>query len=215
MSGTSRLLALLAVASLTLACGAVRAPARNPLAEPSVTAPSVAVPPVVTSTASARGDGPPPRAEAEPAAARATALLAEWLALPARELAVTAAEPAVWPSSCLGVTRPGEVCAAVQTPGFRVVARDGLGGTHTVHAAADGGAARWAGEAQARGVLTSLDRGAQRASVTVDGRALTLRLAPGTLLGPGLRAGVEVAIGYDPAGTASGVPVAAWLVPAS
>lgn len=215
MSGTLRLLALLAVASLTLACGAVRTPARNPLAEPSATAPSVAVPPVVTSTASARGDGPPPRAEVEPAAARGVALLAEWLALPARELAVTAAEAVVWPSSCLGVTRPGEVCAAVQTPGFRVVARDGLGGTHTVHAAADGGAARWAGEAQARGVLTSLDRGAQRASVTVDGRALTLRLAPGTLLGPGLRAGVEVAVGYDPAGTASGVPVAAWLVPAS
>jgi hypothetical protein len=51
--------------------------------------------------------------------------------------------------------------------------------------------------------------------VTVEGRALTLRLAPGTLVGSGVRVGVEVAVGYDPAGTASGVPVAAWLVPAS
>lgn len=210
------LFALVVAAGLTLACGAVRAPARSPLAEPSAT-PTVAatVPPVVTSTAAPRGDGPPPPAEAEPAAARSVALLAEWLALPPRELVVVTAEPVAWPSSCLGVARPGEACADVQTPGFRVVARDGLGGTHAVHAAAEGGVARWAGQSQARGVLTSLDRGTQRASVTVEGRAVTLRLAPGTLVGPGVRAGVEVAVGYDPAGTASGVPVAAWLVPAS
>jgi hypothetical protein len=214
MSGTSKLLAAALLAGLTLACGAVRAPARSPLAEPTATATTAATPPpVVTSTAAPRGDAPPLPTEVEPAAARATALLAEWLALPARDLAVTAAEAVVWPSSCLGVARPGEACADVRTPGFRVVARDGLGGLHTVHLAAEGGAARWVGTAQARGVLTSLDRSAQHASVTVEGRALTLRLAPGTLVGSGVRAGSEVAVGYDPAATASGVPVAAWLVP--
>lgn len=213
------LFALVVAVALTLACGAVRAPARSPLAEPSATPTSMpataAVPPVGTSTAAPRGDGPPLPAEVEPAAARAVGLLAEWLALPPRELAVAAAEPVIWPSSCLGAARPGEACADVRTPGFRVIARDGLGGTHAIHAAADGGAARWVGAVQAHGVLTSLDRGTQRVSVTVEGRALTLRLAPGTLVGPGVRAGVEVAFGYDPAGPASGVPVAAWLVPAS
>jgi len=207
------LFAVVVAGSLTLACGAVRAPARSPLAEPTATATaSATVPPVVTSTAAPRGDVPPLPAEVEPAAARAVALLAEWLALPARELAVTTAEGVVWPSSCLGAPRPGEACADVRTPGFRVTARDGLGGTHDVHLAAEGGAARWAGGVQGRGVLTSLDRGTQRAAVTVEGRALTLRLVPGTLVTPAVRAGSEVAVGYDPAGTSSGVPVAAWLV---
>jgi len=212
----SRLFALVVAGSLTLACGAVRPPTRSPLAEPTATATVVAttLPPVVTSTAVPRGDVPPLPAEVEPAAARAAALLAEWLALPARELAVTAAEAVVWPSSCLGAPRPGEACADVRTPGFRVVARDGLGGTHAVHLAAEGGAARWAGAVQARGVLTSLDRGAQRAAVTIEGRALMLRLVPGTLVAPAVRAGAEVAVGYDLAGIASGTPVAAWLVSA-
>lgn len=211
------LAALAALASVTLACGAVRPPVRSPLAEPTA-APSVpasAVPPVVTSTPLARGDAAPPAAEVEPAAARATALLAEWLAVPARELSVVAAESVVWPSACLGVTQPGAACASVQTPGFRVLLRDGLGGLHAVHSAADGGDARWAGEAQARGVLTSLDRGTQRAAVTVEGgRVLTLRLVPGTFVAPGVRAGAEVAVAYDPAGTSNGTPTAAWLVPA-
>ena len=199
----------------------MRPPVRSPLAEPSLTAsvaPTAAVsavPPVVTSTPLARGDAVPTAAEVEPAAARATALLAEWLAVPARELSVVAAESVVWPSACLGVVQPGAACASVQTPGFRVLLRDGLGGLHAVHSAADGGDARWAGEVQARGVLTSLDRGTQRASVTVEGgRVLTLRLVPGTFVAPGVRAGVEVAVAYDSAGTSNGTPTAAWLVSA-
>lgn len=213
----SRMLLLALIGALTLACGAVRPPARNPLAEPPLTptvpAPAgTAFPPVVTSTPTARGDSAPPPAEVEPAVARATALLAEWLALPPREFTFVAGEALVWPSSCLGVEQPGVACAGVQTPGFRVRLRDGLGGVHSVHLAADGGGARWAGEQRVRGVLTSLDWGTRRAVVAVDGAALSLRLAPGTLVGPGARAGVEVTTGYDPAASASGTPVAAWLV---
>jgi hypothetical protein len=221
-SARPRLLALpllMSLAFLGAACGAVRPPVRSPLEDPaSVAASSVPLPTAsvpVPGATSAAGDTAPSQAEVEPASARASALMAEWLAVPPRELTVVTAEAVVWPSACLGVTLPGMGCADRLTPGFRIVLRDGFGVTHEVHAAVAGGDARWTGQVTATGVLTSLDRGAQRAVVTVAGKALTLRVAPGTLVLPAARAGAGVVVAYDPGASGSALPTAAWIGPAS
>ncbi|RLT28568.1 MAG: hypothetical protein DWI48_00380 [Chloroflexi bacterium] len=202
---------------LTLACGAVRQPVRNPLAEPSasVMAPGTTVPPIVTTVPVPRGDRPPTSAEVEPAAARAAGLMAEWLAVPQREVSVAAAEAVLWPSSCLGVAQPGVVCAAQQVPGFKVLLRDGLGGVHAVHLAADGGGAKWAGETTGQGQVVSLDYTTRRVTVSVNGSQIMLRLVAGTLVDPKVRVGVLVVAAYDPPGSATALPTAAWIVPVS
>lgn len=46
--------------------------------------------------------------------------LAAALALPQAEVTVLDVEPVDWPDACLGAARPGELCAEVITPGFRV-----------------------------------------------------------------------------------------------
>lgn len=205
------------LAMLTLACGAVRQPVRNPLADPgsSVMLPEAAVPPIVTTVPLPRGDRPPASAEVEPAAARAAGLMAEWLAVPQREVSVAAAEVVLWPSTCLGVAQPGVVCAAQQVPGFKVLLRDGLGGLHAVHLAADGGGAKWAGETTAQGQVVSIDYVTRRVTVSTNGTQLVLRLAAGTLVDPKVRAGVLVVAAYDPAGSANAMPTAAWIMPVS
>jgi hypothetical protein len=175
-----------------------------------------AIPPIVTATPRPPNDvAPPAPAELEPAAARAAALLAEWLAVPERDLTVVVAEAVAWPSSCLGVEYPGTVCAAVITPGFRVLLRDPLGGMHAVHLDANSGNARWAGETRVEGVMKTVDRPAQRVTVDAGGRSLQMRLVPGTRWLPDIAQaganGARVVVAYDPSGSASMPPVAAWI----
>jgi hypothetical protein len=128
---------------------------------------------------------------------------------------VLVAEAVAWPSACLGVEYPGTVCAAVITPGFRVLLRDRAGGLHAVHLDAARGDARWAGEARAQGAITHVDRAAQRVTVDAGGRALELRLIPGTRWLPDISqtgaSGARVEVGYDPSGSASLPAIAAWI----
>ena len=208
-------LILLAVAILTGACGATsESPVRNPLAEGIAPAPP-SIPPVVTAAAMPRDDSVPPPEQLEPAAGRASALLAEWLAIPERELTVMVAEAVAWPSACLGVEYPGTVCASVITPGFRVLLRDRLGGLHAVHLNAASGDARWAGEARAQGTVTNVDRTGQRATISIGGRALEVRLVAGSRWLPDLArasaTAAPVTIAYDPSGSSSVPPIAAWI----
>jgi hypothetical protein len=211
--GTFRIAAAVCVA-LSAACGSSNAtPVRNPLAEAPPAASST-IPPVLPASATP-GYTAPSANQLEPAAARAAALLAEWLSIPERDLTVLVAEAVAWPSPCLGVDYPGEVCAAVITPGFRVLLRDRPGGMHAVHLDAGSGGARWAGEARAEATVTSVDRSAQRATLAVQGRALELRLVPGTRWLPEVNqaamGSARVVVGYDPSGSATTPPVAAWI----
>lgn len=50
---------------------------------------------------------------------------AQDLGLPKSSLCITKVTQVVWPNPCLGVLSPGELCAAVQTPGWRVELFDG------------------------------------------------------------------------------------------
>lgn len=217
----SSLMCGLLVCLLAAACSATVPPPRSPLAEPRGTALAAAATPMLPPTSvpgtppPVRGDVPPPATEAEPAAARAMALLAEWIAMPARDLRVAVTEAVVWPSACLGIEQPGTVCAAVATPGFRVLLRDPLGGAHSVHSAPPSGNARWAGEVRVRAAISALDVGAGRVTLrTADGVTLVMRLAPGTAWVPAASqtatVGARVVAAYDPTGGA-GTPVAAWI----
>lgn len=199
------------------ACGATEPPPRSPLGPEARTAisPSPAATPAAVATLPAAfspvaGTPLAPRA-AEAVVARALEQLAEWLALPARDLALAAADPVTWPGSCLGAARPGEACAQVATPGLRVVLRDALGGVHAVHADSGGERLRWAGEQRARGTIITVDTRAQRVTIDVEGRALVLRLVPGSS-GPfdASALGRRAVAAYDPAPDGR-PPALAWL----
>ncbi len=218
LTRTGMMLAVALTAAVLLGCAAqVPSPVRSPLAEPHGT--FATLPPLVTAVPTVRGESPPPAAEVEPAAGRATALLAEWLAVPQRELVVIAAEAVAWPSACLGVEHPGVACASVITPGFKVLLQDRQGGIHTVHLDAGSGGARWAGETRSQAVVTSVDRAAQRVTVETGSRVLILRLVPGTQWfptgGQAAAPGSRVMVAYDPSGSASAIPIAAWIIPVS
>lgn len=60
--------------------------------------------------------------ELPPAAVlEAQSWLSEHLAMPIEQVAITEIEQAQWSDSCLGLGQPNESCAAVITPGWRVV----------------------------------------------------------------------------------------------
>ena len=220
------LLVLCAVCSVLGACGAMddQRPARSPLGEPST---PVATAPAATATATAAptstaapvttapAGATPPAALAESATGRAIALLSEWLGVPQTDLAVVSVEAVVWPDACLGVAAP-LACAQATTPGFRVRLRDALGALHSMHSDASGASVRWAGETVASGLVTAVDAGSRRITLSVDGRPLVLRLAPGTRWTPATTeaaaGGHRVAVGYDPASSAASMGTAAWLV---
>jgi hypothetical protein len=59
--------------------------------------------------------------ELTPAQRAALNALMAALGLPAEGITVVSAEAVDWPDSCLGIIRPEALCAAVVTPGFRIV----------------------------------------------------------------------------------------------
>lgn len=70
----------------------------------------------------------PGEAQAPPstiAVAQAEKALAELLKIPSSRLAVISVDSAEWPDTCLGISRPGEPCAAQIVPGFKVVLKAG------------------------------------------------------------------------------------------
>lgn len=49
--------------------------------------------------------------------------LASTMNVSAQKIEVLKIEPVGWPDACLGVSKPGVMCAAVITPGYRVILR--------------------------------------------------------------------------------------------
>lgn len=225
LSGLSGCLALAAACAAQVSAPPPRSPladlpafgtgraSTNPIAPPP-SLPAGASPPL--------GTGAPPASGLEAAAGRAAALLAEWLAVPERGLSVVAVEAVAWPDACLGVAQPGVVCVpsgtvpggAVVTPGFKVLLRDPAGGTHAVHADATGSRARWAGEVTVRGTIETVDPTSRRLTITVNGKPLLLRFAPGSSMPRSPAVGARVVLAYDPAPASGDGPAPlAWLVP--
>jgi hypothetical protein len=65
---------------------------------------------------------------------------------------VVSVEPVDWSDACLGIERPGMMCAQVITPGFRITLRDADGSEHEVRASVDGEHA-WAPAHRVRGTV--------------------------------------------------------------
>ena len=192
----------------------------TPLATPSA--------PATPTPTGAEGNGQAsPEQHLELATGNAIELMAEWLGAPATDLSVEIAEAVMWPDACLGLAQPGVACAAVLTPGFRIVLRDALGGLHRVHAN-DGGVMRWAGAAAVVGTVAGVEGSAVLlvdiegdhaipGGDTVFGDEITARDAPGSsyiaVAGPsGLREGDQVAVGLDADPNGGANPLIAWLV---
>ena len=219
--------------TLALACGdgGREGSARSPLddgragtaaASGTASASGMAVPGVLSTfvivvpgaSLTAERGGSPGAPDPEAAVGRAAALLAEWLGIPARELSLAGIEAVNWPNSCLGVARPGAVCAQVITPGFRIRFEDVRGGRHTVHTDAQSNAV-WAGESTVRGVARTLDAMTRRLTLDSGGGATTLvQLAPGTAwdIEANAALGRAVVVGVDPS-PGGAPPLAAWVAP--
>ena len=201
---------------------ATPAPTGTPSPMASPTAVATATPTTPTGDQPANEEQP-----LELVTGNAIELMAEWLGAPATDLGVEVAEAVEWPDACLGVAQPGVACAAVITPGFRVVLRDALGGLHRVHVG-DGGVMRWAGEAVVGGTVVAVEGAAillediegDHAIPGVDlvvGDPVSASDAPGTsylvVAGPHeLREGDRVAVGLDSDPNGGPNPLIAWLV---
>lgn len=72
-----------------------------------------------------------------PAAREAQQQLARHLEIEPQSVSVLSVEATDWPDSCLGAEQPGEMCAAVITPGFKIVL-DANGQKYVLHTNADG-----------------------------------------------------------------------------
>jgi hypothetical protein len=231
-------LALTAVVVLALgaACAEDDPPPTSPLAEPPGATPAGASPappgtpapappfapspppssaPPALPTAGARGD-----ADLENATARAIDLMAEWLGVAATDLRVERAEEVVWPSLCIGIERPGELCGQSLTPGYLVRLLDRFDGVHALHMRRGGGT-EWAGEERVQGAVVAVDIASALLEVEVRGFPTQFRLAPGSIRltedasAPALSdpaflgTRVELAVDANPAG--EGPAVVAWL----
>jgi hypothetical protein len=203
---------ILGVAALALACRAIEdgPPVRNPLAEtPGATVTSTLPAASATATRTLAAG-----AAAEAATAQAIEAMAGWLGVPQRDLTPQAVEVVDWPDACLGVKQP-LLCAQVVTPGYRVRLEDALGAAHTVHIEGRTGRTVWAGEVLLEATVTSVDATARRVTVQAGGRAVTLRIAPGTTWfpedGEAQASGKRARVAYDPAGTPGGLGTVAWV----
>lgn len=168
-----------------------------PFAPPTLTpAPGASVSPPGTPSSPAAGD-------AEAATGAAIDVLANRMAVSATRLSRVSAEAVSWPDACLGASLPGQACAQIVTPGYRVVLRYDTGSTHEVRTGG-GGLAVWV--AQSRLQATVAESESQRAAAAIaltdaSGRAVSVLLTPGTQrLGipvGALKAGDRVALGVD------------------
>jgi hypothetical protein len=198
-------------------CGAGDGPLRGPLTNPleervTATARALATPeagtlvvtPVVPPTVAPGSGG------AEAATIRALDAMAGLLQGPAADLRVESVTARTWPDTCHGSWQTGRSCAPVETSGWRVVLRDGLGGVHTLDVSTD--AMTWVGQFPAEGTLVSSDGTSVR--VRTSGGILELKVSrsgPPVLARPGDR----VRLAYDLSPRGGSVPVVAWLEPAS
>jgi hypothetical protein len=98
----------------------------------------------ISGTASgAEGATPVPQSTAAvtgtPPAAVAAAIddVAKQMGIPPDQLVLVSYEAVNWPDACLGVPKPGVMCAQIVTPGYRIVF-EGPHGRFEVHTAASG-----------------------------------------------------------------------------
>ncbi len=213
LAGTALLLALVA---LLAGCGATDAQVRRPLTNPLEERATATVRPLATPEAGTLVVTPvvPPMVApgsegAETATIRALDAMADLLQVPGGDLRVESVTARNWPDTCHGSWKVGRTCAPVETAGWRVVLRDGLGGVHTLDVSAD--AMTWVGQFPAEGTLVSGDGTSVR--VRTSGGVLELRVSRS---GPPLlaRPGDRVLLGYDLSPRGDLVPVLAWLEPA-
>ncbi len=130
---------LLALALLLSACGpggtASPDATARPMPEPVLLTPAPTQPPPATdSTAGALTPSP---GKDLPAVAAAIEELAGDLGVPDDRVILVDVQPAEWPNSCLGLAGPGETCADVITPGYRVLLRVGVS-DYEFHTNSDG-----------------------------------------------------------------------------
>lgn len=77
------------------------------------------------------------RANLPPAARRAAEALAERLGVEPESVTVVSADYVEWPDACLGLAAPGQMCAQVITPGYRIALEAG-GRSYLYHSDASG-----------------------------------------------------------------------------
>ncbi len=141
--------ALLIGALALAACGAplppaqpsaARPPATQPATEAPIAAPQESAPPADVRTPEPVVPTPEAAVDASvlpPAALEAQQQLARRLEVDPQDVGVLSAEAVDWPDSCLGASDAGEMCAAVITPGFKIIMDVG-GKQYVLHTNADG-----------------------------------------------------------------------------
>lgn len=85
-----------------------------------------------------------------PSAEEAQQALADALGISLDAITLVEVEEVEWPNACLGLPEPGEMCAEVLTPGFRLVFEAG-GERYEAHTNRDGSQVRFAGGLQGSG----------------------------------------------------------------
>ena len=91
--------------------------------------------------------GAPAAETANPAALNQRQVLAMQLQLDLDKVAITTVEAVTWPDACLGKPNPAEMCAAAETPGYRVTLTAN-GEQYLYHTNADGSQVRLAAAPQ-------------------------------------------------------------------
>lgn len=137
---TSKTLAILVLTAILLSsCLAVQpAPTNMPTNVP----PTELIPPVESTIPATPVDA---NGGYPPAVFAALQALAKQLNIPLSDIKVSGIAAVDWPDACLGVITPGEVCAQVVTPGFKVLLVVG-GALYEFHTNAKGTAVRQAGK---------------------------------------------------------------------
>ncbi len=112
--------ALVLLAAVLLACGLFTPPNEFPSPPPTV---FTVEPPISVTKAPNPTFTPVSGGEYPEAALKAQGALASKLGISADRITIVSAEPVNWPDSCLGVSKPGIMCAMLITPGYRVILR--------------------------------------------------------------------------------------------
>ncbi len=222
--------ALLLAAVLTAAaCSHEQAPPRSPFGDngaasvvpatttagPSATATATPMPTATAPATLPPVSGTPAAVDRELAIGQAIAQLAQWLGVEQASLNFQSFDAQDFPSSCLGVERPGVACATVVTPGARVVLRDALDHAHDVRMDAAMRRFAWAPQQTATGTVASVDLTAKTVTVDTASGSLMLRRVPGTLEDvqlSALHAGDAVSVAYDGGPVKADDYVLVWIV---
>lgn len=108
-------------------CAAGGMPTPPPLTVPSQTAPVSPLSPISPEVTPQMPSSPAPNTPASdtpgelPLSGRARETLAKQLGTSPADIRLVQSEPVQWSDACLGAPKPGEMCAQVITPGYRLL----------------------------------------------------------------------------------------------